>query len=354
MKISLCMIVKDEEAVLARCLESVKGLADEIVIVDTGSADGTVKLAKRYANKVDFFPWRDDFSAARNHAFSLASGDYLLWLDADDVLPAQEREKFPALRALLESGRPDAVVCPYETGGVSYLRERFLRREANFTWVGRVHECIALRGKVLRSDLRVLHLRGEKPYTARNLGIYRKWEREEALSPRDLFYYGRELFYHGYYREAEEKLENMLAGDGWYVNKIEACKVLSDCILAEWGAERSLPALFRSFEYGAPRASVLCEIGARFFSLARYREAAFWYRAALLAEDHSAEGDFEQPDCRGIVPLLQLVVCHWRLGEREQARFYHEKTEELAPRHPSVLYNKRFFPGQSSSASASP
>ena len=64
--ISLCMIVKNEEDVLARCLESVRGIADEIIVVDTGSTDKTVEIARQFTNQVYYFEWRDDFSAARN------------------------------------------------------------------------------------------------------------------------------------------------------------------------------------------------------------------------------------------------------------------------------------------------
>ncbi len=350
MKISLCMIVKNEEKTLARCLESAGGLADEIIVVDTGSDDGTPAIAAQ-CGAVHSFAWTDDFAAARNYAFSLASGDYLFWLDADDVLPPSEREKFPALRALLEEA-PDAVLCPYEVGGAVFYRERFLRRAANFSWRGRVHECIEVRGNVVRFDLRISH-RGEALHTARNLQIYRKWAEEEPLAGRDLFYFGRELSDGGEYKEAEAVLTRFLQGGGWYVNKIEACKTLSLCLLKTRGAAASLAPLYRSLEYGAPRASVLCEIAARLSSLARPREAVFWYRAAMLCEDHAAEGDFELPACRDLIPLLGLVVCHWALGEREEAFSCHKKTEAIAPRHPSVLYNKNFFAAQHISDSAS-
>ena len=75
-RISLCMIVRDEEAVLGRCLESVKGIVDEIVIIDTGSLDGTKEEAARYTDQIYDFVWRDDFAAARNEAFSKAVMDY--------------------------------------------------------------------------------------------------------------------------------------------------------------------------------------------------------------------------------------------------------------------------------------
>ena len=78
--VSLCMIIKDEEAVLARCLESVRDCVDEIIIVDTGSSDESKKIAAGFTDKIYDFKWIDDFSAARNYSFSKGSMDYLLSL----------------------------------------------------------------------------------------------------------------------------------------------------------------------------------------------------------------------------------------------------------------------------------
>ena len=88
--LSVCIIAKDEEKLLGRCLGSVAELADEIVVVDTGSTDDTVKIARAFTQHVYPFTWCDDFSKARNFAFSKATSDYILWLDADDVLPDDE------------------------------------------------------------------------------------------------------------------------------------------------------------------------------------------------------------------------------------------------------------------------
>lgn len=334
------MIVRDEEKVLSRCLKSAEGLYDELIVVDTGSTDGTAGIAKEFTEKVFFLPWKDDFSYARNEAFSHAEGDYLLWLDADDVI---EGQNFATLRDFLEKEQPDMVFCPYRAGGLVYERERFLRRDKNFQFLGRVHEAIAPQGKVVRFPLTVTHLPIERSDSRRNLDIYLKWAEEEPLSPRDLFYYGRELYYHNLYTEAAAVLEKMLKGDGWYVNKIAACETLARCFLAQNDKKGALEALFRSFLYGEPRAFILCKIGEIFFQKSKYREAAFWYEGALLCRDHTADGDFEEPACRDLTPLLQLVVCYWRLGEREKAALYNERAGAIAPAHPSVIFNRKFF-----------
>jgi len=92
--ISLCMIVKDEEQTISKCLESVKSVVDEIIIVDTGSTDATKEIVKKYDAKVYDFQWIEDFSAARNFAFSKATKEYILWLDADDIIDTEDIKKF--------------------------------------------------------------------------------------------------------------------------------------------------------------------------------------------------------------------------------------------------------------------
>ena len=99
--ISVCMIVKNEEKVLARCLDSLRPIADEIIIADTGSTDATKEIAARYTDKIYDFTWIDDFAAARNFVFSKATQDYIYSADADEVLDAENCKKFLQLKQLL-------------------------------------------------------------------------------------------------------------------------------------------------------------------------------------------------------------------------------------------------------------
>lgn len=97
-KLSLCMIVRNEEEYLEDCLKSVQDLVDEIIIVDTGSTDKTVEIAKKYGAKTFFMEWEDDFAKARNESLKYATGDWVLILDADERVPNEHKDN---LRSLL-------------------------------------------------------------------------------------------------------------------------------------------------------------------------------------------------------------------------------------------------------------
>ncbi len=102
MKLSVCMIARNEAANLDRSLASVKGVADELIVVDTGSTDATVDIAAGYGAQVSTFPWCDDFAAARNAALARATGAWIFWLDADEALLA---ESVPGLVAAMRNDR---------------------------------------------------------------------------------------------------------------------------------------------------------------------------------------------------------------------------------------------------------
>ena len=98
-RLSVCMIVKNEERFLGQCLASVKGLADELIVIDTGSADRTIEIAREHGAQVGHFEWCNDFAAARNASIAPATGDWILFLDADEELSPAEKQTLPALLA---------------------------------------------------------------------------------------------------------------------------------------------------------------------------------------------------------------------------------------------------------------
>src|SRR5262249_31707837 len=147
---SLTIIARDEQENLPRCLGSVRGLFDEIVVVDTGSKDRTKEIAQEFGARVFDFEWVDDFAAARNAALARAPGEYAFWLDADDVVDPPQRERLQALLNRLRLGGEAAYVvrcaCDPSSDGsggetvVDHIRLFPLREDIRWTY--RVHEQI--------------------------------------------------------------------------------------------------------------------------------------------------------------------------------------------------------------------
>ena len=349
--VSLCMIVKNEEDVLARCLESAADLVDEIIIVDTGSTDGTREIAERFTNRVCGFTWEDDFAAARNFAFSLAEKDYCMWLDADDVLLEKDRAAFREMKASLDPS-VNVVMARYNTGfdgdgnvTFSYFRERLIRNRAGMRWEGAVHEAVAPVGRVACAAFAVTHRKTRPSDPDRNLRIYENLlARGAELEPRQQFYYGRELYFHQRYEEAARVFERFLdEGRGWVENNIEACRQCALCYERLGQPDRALQALLRSLAYDRPRAEVCCEVGRWFFQREKLSLAVYWYSLALGCPRDDTRGSFVSPDCYGYVPCLQLCVCYSRLGDQQRAERMNELAATFKPDAAPVLHNREYF-----------
>lgn len=140
-KVTACLIVKDEEHTLSRCLNTVKDWVDKIVIIDTGSKDNTWKIAWRYApHSVYKFKWRDDFAAARNYAQSFVETEWCLTLDADDLV--KNPEVIPKLIELAKQHNIDGFYSTYKQDTNSFQKRLSLYKPYYLSWEGAVHESL--------------------------------------------------------------------------------------------------------------------------------------------------------------------------------------------------------------------
>ena len=213
MTISLCMIVKNEEKNIGNCLASVDGLFDEINIVDTGSTDATVEIVKQFTDRIFHFEWIDDFSAARNFSFSKATQEYVMWLDADDIMDKENYDKFMRFKKNFKNDA-DCIFMPYiididDNGkpAVVAQRERIVRNNIGFKWVRPIHEQLKGAGKPLYIDASVTHTKKENEnFIARNMAILEKAISKGDFTPLDNYYYGVLLNGTGRHEEAIEQL----------------------------------------------------------------------------------------------------------------------------------------------------
>lgn len=349
--ISLCMIVKNENDVIGRCLDSVKDIADEIIVVDTGSTDNTKKIVKTFTDKIYDFKWIDDFSAARNYAYSMAKMDYILWLDADDIILEDDRKNLIQLKANL-SKKVDIVMMKYNVGfdkngniTLSYFRERLSKRTNNYKWMEPIHEYLEISGNIINSNICITHKKEHPAIKGRNLSIYEKLiSNGKKLTTRGLNYYARELYYNGEYDKAIEYFNEFLDTEkGWIEDNISACFNLSKCYGYKNDNKKMLKSLLRSFEYDTPRAEICCEIGEYYFEMKNYKKAIFWYKLVFELEEPKDSWGFISHDYWGYIPNIQLCVCYDRIGNRDAAIKYNNKAAEYKTDDYSVNYNKKYF-----------
>ncbi|MBO1225345.1 MAG: glycosyltransferase [Candidatus Scalindua sediminis] len=158
--ISLCMIVRNEVENLARCLNSVKDTVDEIIIVDTGSTDRTVEIAKSFGAKIYFHPWENSFSKARNYSLKYATCEWILILDADEEL---SKDGAPRLKEIIKNNNYETISFVVKNKYKDSTQESYanmIRLFKNFNgtyYEGTVHNIIKCRGKRLDSSLSITH-----------------------------------------------------------------------------------------------------------------------------------------------------------------------------------------------------
>ncbi len=242
--ISVCLIVKDEEAVLGRCLDCLLPIADEIVVVDTGSSDRTKEVAANYTDKIYDFAWISDFAAARNFAFSKTKMDYIYSADADEVLAKQEQEKFLQLKqALLPEIEIVQMVyvnpkdCNMVYNYTRELRPKLFKRLREFRWIDPIHETVALTPLVYDSDIEILHL-PQSNHAGRDFAaMERVLAKDGTMSARLYSMYAKELYISG-------EQEDFLRAEPYFRARVSAPQTLPEeklealCVLAKAAALR--------------------------------------------------------------------------------------------------------------------
>jgi len=376
--ITLCMIVRDEEAFLDECLKSVNGVVDEIALLDTGSKDNTIAIAKAHNARVFSQDWPDSFADARNAALEYATGDWILVLDADERL--DENSVRAVLRAV---GKPGAdayelLIKNYRSDGpnpdiIAHRACRLFRNRPRYRYRGRVHEAIGPSiadsgGKIGRLDA-VIHHHGYQPDIIEQRGKSENYLRllqadldEAPNDPHCLYNIGSTYWSCGDYENAAiyyaNACKHVRSRDG-YAPAIFYSSVNALCLTGK--AEMALAAAAQAENLGIRHPQLAFCKGNAFALLKRYEQAIEEYQSAIrdgssglwdgdagayghkayhgIASAYAALGDFrktvefcekalaEKPDdanCR-----LLLGSAHLHLGNRQAAEQTHLQSIQL-------------------------
>lgn len=312
--ISLCMIVKNEESILARCLDSVADLMDEIIIVDTGSTDRTKEIAANYTTQIYDFAWQDDFSAARNFSFSKATMDYIYAPDADEVLDEENRMRF---RYLKEQISPNIEIVQMKYHTISEFntvlntqkeyRPKLFKRVRNFTWVDPIHETVQTTPVVYDSDIEILHM-PQSFHHKRDFSVFLKaYQRDGMLSKKIQRMYAKELLKMGDEKDFLDALPifQMI----YQTAQEEDVRKEAACVLARiYRMQNEVDAFYKlalKDMLTTPCAEICYELGCYFKDKEDYDEAILWFynaafEAASIIDIHTS----------GDLPLHGLADCY--------------------------------------------
>jgi glycosyltransferase involved in cell wall biosynthesis len=350
MRISLCMIVRDEAENVERCLESVRGVVDEINVIDTGSSDGTVELLRRLGGRVSETEWRDDFSEARNASLAMAGGDWALILDADEELSTDGARR--ALEAFAAS-HPRAIGrvllsniegpgC--EGAGSDLDISRFFPLGQGFSFSGRVHEQVVGEEEgVPRFDtgVRVLH----HGYQARTIDARSKLERNRRLlevaieddptDPYSWFHLGRTEFVAEEFGRAADaclKSRQLLAGgDAPYLGALY--ETAGYALRSLNRSEEALTLLEEVAVRFRRRADTRFLIALLSLDVGRLAQAEEGFRACLELEGEVPEGGETSRSASTWAPAFNLGVMHEVLQQRDLARDWYQRALAFYPEH---------------------
>lgn len=318
--ISLCMIVKNEEKVLKRCLDSLLDIADEIIIADTGSSDNTKEIARLYTDKVYDFQWTGDFSKARNFVASKATKEYIYTADADEYLDEENREKLKRLKKILlpEIEIVQMLYCtPKELSTVYNFekehRVKLYRRTRTFTWIDPIHETLRTEPVVFDSDIEIQH-RPEGNHAPRDLkAMETLFKNNIRLSKKMHHMYAMELFISGSnndFCKAAPAFMQTIEQDNRSMDEVKEAL----CVLARYyRIKGDLAGFFSNVLKDAvtePSAETCCELGMYYEDIGNYNEALIWYQNALTETESIL-------DIRtsGEIPEKGINRCQLKMGK---------------------------------------
>jgi len=248
MTIEAVMIVKNEEEMLPRCLDSLKGI-DSIVIVDTGSEDNTVKIAKKYTDKVYHFKWCDSFCKARNFANSKATGDWILVVDADEYL----NTPFKKLRETVENTKEDLlnVKVTGEKGG-THMFPRLFKNTKDIYWKGDIHNYLNKTATV-DTDMEIIYgySPAHKKDPDRALRILKKVVKKNPESVRERYYLAREYYYRRQWQECIDEIDRYLKVANWRREMNDAWLMRARCLAEQKKYEEACDSAWQSIKYNA-------------------------------------------------------------------------------------------------------
>ena len=336
--LSVALIVKNEEEVLDRCLNSIKGLWAELVIVDTGSTDNTVEIAEKYGAKICNFEWVDDFAAARNFSFQQCTQTFIMWLDADDVIKPKD---YQLIQDYLKRDDWDALLCRYiyshdinDNPELTLRRHRIIRNDPSLLWHDEVHEYLTFNlPKVVTTDIEVHHYRTSKGFEkniGRNLRILKKMH-ENQTNERHTYYYARELADNNFIDESISIFTDYInRKQDWEGNIINAYQKLTQIYIGLNQPDKALQIAFEGIAYNPHYIELYNLIASIYYNKQDWHRVIRFCEMAITIPKPDALHSV-LPKEYDFVPYDRLCFAYAQIGDYQKSFSANKKALESNP-----------------------
>ena len=351
--LSLCMIVKNEERFLEQCLNSVKGLVDEIIVVDTGSTDNTKQIAQKFTDKIFNFEWCDDFSAARNESLKHATGDWILVLDADETIAERDHQR---IKEILEHTKKTSISLIHRNyinysnaaGWISSKTDiyseskiasgwypesiiRLFKNNQNILFKGVVHESILNSltepDKLFKLGIPIHHYGklNEKKLKQKDI-FYEKLGEKKAIEENEFYAFyelGRQYLHNGKLNEAEDFFLKSIESKRDY---FESWFMLGSTYLLKNELDNALSKLRKAQSLNKDYSPIYANLGVIFAKKKEFNKAVKNLIKAVTLNPNDASS------------YKNLGMCYDEMGNKQNAYYCFKKAVELNPTYKNLIY----------------
>ncbi|RMD65874.1 glycosyltransferase [Candidatus Pacearchaeota archaeon] len=347
--ISLCMIVRNEEKNIKKCLSSVRALVDEIVVVDTGSSDNTKEIAREFGAKIFSAAWEGDFAKARNISLEKATKDWILVLDADELISPKDHKKIVeflsqtdavGVALITRNYTPDSRAAGWKSvegdeyaesqgwvGWYENFKIRLFRNNPKVKFSGKVHESVrdSLKslGKIVALNVPVHHYGYfDKQSMASKGKVYEKLGAEKLNESNDwraCYELGRQCLHNG---EVERALELFARATELNPNDFKSWFMLGSAYLlsnANDALDKAIEALNASLKINPNYNATYTNIGIAYAKQGKTKRAIEFFKKSISLNNKDANA------------YKNLGICYQSIGERGKAREAFERALELNP-----------------------